>query len=334
MDLHDDVVIGNHSTAPTVLDFYQVKSTKHATYKRSNLLRRKRIKNRQKGGKKLSLSTLGKLYLHKITFGQAAGKLVFVCNVPCGGLFDSRFKNSKDVPFSKVLTPHRRTILNQLREEHDLADDPDCDTCLRFVVTNLGALTHDRDIQGDVSQFCATIWPDGNFPVNRLYDVLARQLRSASDHEVLPNTVDELLRKKAISSDDLKFILDKLGVPPAIKMLWHSAQNALTAEGVGPVRSRSLRSGWNQYGVQRMDASNRAVGKLRQKIVETINAVEATGGDPGFVKFAQEVAGKLGNVCAAFSEAYVMGAILLELFDDDPTGELPSADPEPTGEAT
>lgn len=334
LDLHDDVVIGDHGTAPTTLDFYQVKTkTTAGAWSEAVLLRRPTIRKPRKGDKKRSLSILGKLYLHKINFPNVAGKLCFVSNARCGLKFDSRVRNDPEIFFAKLITSSRKKIAAQLRDEHDLSTDPDCDQCLRFVVTDLDVDKHDRDVLGDLAQLCGAWWPDGNFPVTTLYRAIGEQLRAASNLEAIPPTVPELLEKKAINSIEVQEILEKLAPVPALTSLWLIAYQALISEQVGPFIIRKLHGGWNRYGVQRRDPSNRSVKKLQQRIQEAIKAVEATDKAKSHLELVNAVAVQVSDVGSGYDEHFLKGAILLEFVENEPIRKLPPADSQSSGEA-
>ena len=88
LDLHDDVVVANSETAPSTVDFYQVKTSKKKEWTEARLTYRKKGK---------SLSILGKLYAHKLSFPSNTGVAVFVSNRHCGLEAPAKFKDAPKV---------------------------------------------------------------------------------------------------------------------------------------------------------------------------------------------------------------------------------------------
>lgn len=333
LDLHDDVVIADADTAPTRFDFYQVKTkTTGGPWREAQLLHRPKPKKGSKPKKGELLSILGKLYLHRLNFPASVGVLAFVSNVRCDLKFDSRVKKEPEIFFAKLITSARNKIAKRLREEHGLDSNPDCNQCLKFVVTELDVEKHDRDVQGDLSVLCGKLWPDGRFPVASLYRAIAEQLRTRSNFERLPGTVEELLAHKAISSAEVQTFFDRIAHEPRLSTLWKNALQVLTNDDVPPLQIRALERGWNRYGIEREHPSNLAVAKLQQKIRK---AVRTLGEDPTLkthMEVVDVIVAKVGKVEKAFEGNYLKGAILLEYFDES-NWELSPADSEPPGEA-
>lgn len=332
LDFHEDVVIGDSDVAPTQLDFFQVKTDTTSPWTESKLLHRAKPAKGKKLKKKI-LSILGKLYLHRVKFPNIPGTLAFVSNMRCDLNFDSRVKNNPEILFAKLITATKRKIAKQLREEHDLANDPDCDDCLKFIVTDLDVRKHERDVVGDLAVLCGKLWPDGSFPVTTLYRAIGEQLRARSNYEQLPDTVDELLRRKAITSVEVSTIFQQVGGMRRLSQLWQNAQQALMNEQVPAIALRRLRSGWNRYGVDRENPSNQIAIRLRMRILDAINVVQNSG--PALQTHAQIVealASAIDKEKSGFDIEYLKGAILLEWFDE-PVGKLSSTDSKPPGEA-
>jgi hypothetical protein len=299
---------------------------------RSSTSRSEKIKEGCENKKKQLLSILGKLYLHRINFPDNSGTLAFVSNMRCALRFDSRVKNDPEIFFARLITPCRTKIANQLREEHGLDKGPDCNNCLKFVVTDLNVDKHSRDVQGELTQLCGNLWPDGGFPVLNLYRAIAEQLRARSDFERLPSTVSELLSRKAISSSEVQNLFEKLAHVPRLSLLWQPAQHALMHDNVGPLQIRELRHGWNLYGIQRQDPSNLTVKHLQQRIQSELRAIDPNPNLKTHVEIVNLIADKLAGVGKAFDGQYLKGAILLEFFDDQ-TRELSPINTQSSGEA-
>lgn len=73
-EYHDDVVILTPASSPNRIEFFQVKTKNGANWSLTELLAQK------KGVKGKSLSILGKLYSHLISFGDHTKRLHFVTN--------------------------------------------------------------------------------------------------------------------------------------------------------------------------------------------------------------------------------------------------------------
>lgn len=129
-DYHDDLVIVNSSTAPTSIDFYQIKSKEKGNWSIGGLV------NKSKND---DFSIVSKMYLNRITFDAYTQSLNFISNAGFN-LISTETKSLKEesvIEIKHLTADIVKKIVSSIKTDHALQHDPAIETLLKFQKQNL-----------------------------------------------------------------------------------------------------------------------------------------------------------------------------------------------------
>ncbi|MEO8320449.1 MAG: dsDNA nuclease domain-containing protein, partial [Bradyrhizobium sp.] len=130
-EFHDDIVLLNSTSSPSLASFYQVKTKSKGHWTLTDLTSRKQKKNDPNNG--LLPSFIGKLYSNYTLFPNDTDKLFFVSNVPCQ-FFDAA---ASECRISNADPSILSGITAKLQAEYPSATSTVVDQLFRFVRADL-----------------------------------------------------------------------------------------------------------------------------------------------------------------------------------------------------
>ena len=322
LDYHDDVVIANSETAPTRVDFYQVKTSRKKDWSEARLVYRKTHG---------SLSILGKLYDHKLNFPDNDGKLGFVSHKHCGLAMPDEMKLQQIVPFSNLNAECKTTLLQKIRDEHSLPADPNCDDAIVFIVSPLRIETYTKDLKSELIEYTDGLVPSGEYPVTKLYLVIADAMRQQNDNEDSPRSMEELVAKKSIARSKVQTIIDRMMPSDRYQSIWLKIPVSDFGPNIGMGPRRRIGEGFTRYAAHKQDGTNRVGKTVGQAIRNALSVINANSINT-LEELFNVLMPQLTALPTSADESYVKGAIILEWYDNG-NDQLPATDPKSSGAA-
>jgi hypothetical protein len=313
LDFHDDVVVLDSSADPKEMDFYQVKSKSSGNWTITQLLAC------PKGEGKSGNSICGKMYANKVAFSHVTKSLNFVTNAP----FKVRLKDAaKDTEVDEFELKQLAQEINNryaesLRQEHKLSGPPD-EVPTNFRRVALPHQGHQDQAQGRFAMFLEKQKPNGRFAVSAAFRAVASVIAKKTGDERKPANRDDMLLFKAVTRANFAAMLaDILKDDEADR--WKDISAALMAENFPYGAVQRIRGVWNIYEVQKMDASNTPVQRVKEFAVKV--ATEFAAGQPEF-KLRQLIDEGVPRVRQAldaatpFDDHYLTAALLYHCHED------------------
>jgi hypothetical protein len=268
LDYHDDVVVFDSETSPTNADFYQVKTDTKNKWTLPRLL------NLAKGSK---LSILGKLYAHRLSFGEQARRLTFVSN--------QGFKlktNGANEPvdldrctLADLCAEALQDVSSKLQAEHDLADAPSIGVELILRRDEWLPVTgHQTLAEGRLSRFLTSKFGERPYSTSHAFRALMDVLRQRNNCEDVVSSVSDLSEKKGIGHDEFSTLLARIAANHDSNK-WFTIESRLTHEGVAFTRLNRLKASWSAREVQVLDLANSAVQESQDQADLTIRELDA-----------------------------------------------------------
>lgn len=263
LEYHDDVVLLDDATDPTHADFYQVKAKRSGYWRTTDLVK-------PGGKKKTELSTIGKLYTHRLNFPNASIGLHFVSNVPLAEPLDDG-RNPDDVRVVRCteLTERNRTkLITAIRRDHDIPDDgevdlPDITAFLFCTFSPAGARDH---VLGQLEGFLEEVFPDRQIGASPVYKTLITELRRQNQCRQRADSLSALIRLHGFTRSQFEELLRVAGVRDNTAAEWHSIETGM-AEAAWPVAERlRVKSAWRRYVVQRGDYGDHQLRRVRSDL--------------------------------------------------------------------
>lgn len=258
-DYHEDVIIFDREKDPNLASFIQIKSKTGGFWTLRNLLSREKNKHG---------SIIGKLYSNYVTWPKYTDSLHLISNA----YYNFKLQDGKN---SRTLTKIecqqlsdsdsqelRENLSNEFGSNCTLPDEP----AFFFEVTDLTVHEHSTYAKGKLVDFLARMLPGRKHAVKPAYQVLFGEVRRKTNHEGNLLTFDELKQKKGIGRSIMTGLLAEMAATPDPNEIWQEVSNLLVREDVSPRELHRIGLAWRQYEVQRMDATNDALQKLRTSI--------------------------------------------------------------------
>jgi hypothetical protein len=263
MDYYDDIVIFDSETDPKYMEFFQIK-TSSTNWTLNKLLKR------NKGENGLLPSIIGKMYECKLQFPNHTLSLNFVSNSYLSiDLKDKKTKSvsKKEIPFSEICDKKIVEIINQLKEEHCLTDDPDFIEITFFRVSDLIVNEREAFVKGKLSDFLEELNPKGTFKISLVYNTLFDEVKRKNNYEGNITSFEELSKRKGIGRSHFTSIIKNF-INNDIKMekMWSLTENRLNAEGVSMIEILELQEAWDTYKLEKMDLTNHYLQDIRKTI--------------------------------------------------------------------
>jgi len=258
IEWHDDMIYMDSSTAPTALEFYQVKSTNRKTPR--NL---KEVLVLKKGS-----SILGKLCRHVKTFPNDVNKLTLVSNIGFklkmadGATTDSLSEVHFKDAHADVIKSTSVVLTNELGEDF-------VESALYITVFLRSTLSLDeteRDVKGYLVDFLGRFDAGTSFHVPALYKTLKAEIYKRANRVAQPNDLASLLESKGITRSRFEGDLRTASTSDLPKNKVERACEQLRAEGWSHEQQQRLRGCVTDYELSRMSLEDEQFVQLRQAV--------------------------------------------------------------------
>lgn len=264
-DFHDDVVVLDDSTNPTLADFYQVKTETSKNWTPTSL-------TSQKKGKTGPLpSNLGKLYEHYLTFPQNVRTLTFI---GC-----ARFKmslateppsiNRERFSFADLHDDEKAEIEGKLKAELNQTSALAGLSLTHFENTPLSAADHETHAQGAVCKFLDQ-QPDRSIPAVPFYQSIRSEVQRRSTKESHASTFLELRTSRGLTRNDVQVMIDSVTSHTQREDLLESIRTQLSTEQFDPRRSHEITRGVRSYLAQRHDQTNFVLTNAAKRVAKEL----------------------------------------------------------------
>ncbi|QDT18950.1 hypothetical protein HG66A1_07130 [Gimesia chilikensis] len=274
-EVHDDVVLLNHSTNPTEAYFYQVKTKtpgkkSSGTWSLTNLLSRKTDAKEQK----LS-SILGKLYAQYLRFESYAKKMVFVSDAAFKIELKSEITSTdlelislKELDDSSLLK-----IKDILMDEHQLKSEPEGLELFQLERTPLSVPDHQRHTEGIISEFLEKE-TDGSILPRPFHQALRSEVQIRNNRESIAASPQDMIRHRGISRADLKGMINSAQSIIKQNDLYDTIRSQLEAEKMNFFERNSLMQSVREFFRERLDQTNLLIVDASQKAVQLIQQMD------------------------------------------------------------
>jgi hypothetical protein len=266
LDYHDDVVVFDSETTPTGIDFYQLKAKSRGTWTLKNLL---------KAEKGQQLSILGKLYAHRLEFGDFAKSGNIISNA-------SFSVKHKDSPTKRKILEYCTTadlcwdalkeVSVALQREHDLSYCPLCDIDTVFRADNLSITEPRTHARGRFMEFIDAQKNTTHCPVSHAFNAIVSELQKRSSFDKQLSSVTDLLSKKGIGRTEFGELVAR-AQSAAEPARWNTIESQLTRDGADLFTVQRYRRAWETYEIQRLDPANAVLKKAQKLISKEIDSM-------------------------------------------------------------
>jgi hypothetical protein len=260
LDYHDDVVVFDSENSPSTADFFQVKTETKKNWTLDRLLS-------CVDGNKLSI--LGKLYAHKLSFGDNVQSLNFITNArfnvktsahPNGTITDNCL-------ISELCDTALNDVKKALQKEHGLEVEPSCDEII-VLRTDLLSLDHKTHAEGRFSQYLRDNFGDKTYKVvSHSFIALLEELRKRNNYEGLLNSKADIAKKSFGHAEFSSFLKKCAGA--AAREKWEPIQKMLIEEQLDIFSIKRFELAWETREMVLLDTSDAIVARTQQ-IAESV----------------------------------------------------------------
>lgn len=210
MEYHEDVVLANSLSQETAeFEFYQVKNIQTPKFNVQNL-------TKISSGKKNSI--LGKMLcsVNDKPFRSKVLTISFVAS--CGFNFDLNDNglNLEIITLSDLSEKSILDLTNALQKEISISSLPDC---LRFIIPDLNISNQQDTVIGRISLLISEAFPDSHYEPTNIYRILIDELHRKGVVAYDYNKWDDLLTKKAITSQKVTQAINAYVTPKDLKVI-------------------------------------------------------------------------------------------------------------------
>jgi hypothetical protein len=308
LDYHDDVVVFDSENLPTQADFYQIKTDTQSHWNLTNLL------SRASGSQ---FSILGKLYAHKINFGNKVHSLNFVSNAqfslqtqtnPDGALLENCL-------LSELSNAALAKVSEALQKEHNLTAPPICDVAIVFKTDSLSVRGHATHAEGKLSRHLTETFGEKPYHVSHAFKALIDELRRRNNYEGQLQSVADLSKYKAFGRREFSSLIKKCAVAGEYQK-WQPIEQILIQEQVGFFTIQNYKRAWETRELVRLDSSNAVVKQIQDVADQTVKELKNQIPERPFSHFI--------NCCIDLCRKR-LPAIRVPVSDDDVLGAILSS---------
>lgn len=261
LDYHDDVVVYDSSNGKETLKFFQVKTKSGKPWKLKELLSKT---------KNSSHSIWGKMYAHKINFGDEVKSINFICD---GGVKVQKRDQDKEADhdhcsLGDICWEGIKQVATALQKEHNLDYSPlvDIETVLRKDCLSIAE--NGTHAKGRFLEFLDR----NSIPtteVSATFRALTQELQKRSNCESAFTDTKELKTKKGFSRSEFADLLEKMKKASNTDE-WKEFESQFTSEGMDFLKLKLWKRAWSTYLVERMDFSNESLLKAAKIVKEVV----------------------------------------------------------------
>lgn len=218
-DLHDDILVLDSDINPSSIDFYQVKTTSKGHWTTSALLTRSEKKKDEKPKKTVELdlfeentpnkpkySKIGNLLRHSKVFDEARD-YYFVTNAGLSeNLIPTDKEDEEEIDFKDLDVKEKDKFIEKLSKEINGFDGKSLDK-LHFIKGQMAVSDYEETVIGIVNKFLKNHLRLVNMPPEPIYECLLSEIRKRNKQEIIPGSVEQLLKTKAFTKTDFEEFL-------------------------------------------------------------------------------------------------------------------------------
>jgi len=319
LDYHDDVVVYDSSSGKETLKFYQIKTKSGKPWKLKELLSK---------SKNSTHSIWGKMYAHKINFGDDAASINFICD---GGIRVKKQgrdidENHDHCSLSDFCWDGIKEVAIALQAEHKLDYSPLVDIETIFRKDCLSVTENGTHAKGRFLEFLEK----NSIPtteVSATFRALTQELQKRSNCEAAFTDTKELKVKKGFSRIEFADLLDKMKKSSSADD-WRHFEAQLVSEGLDFLKLKLWNRAWSTYLVERMDFSNESLLKAATIVKDVVdNCIKTTPLKP-LSEFVHVAASRsiprLKTLDVPFQETQVIAMALAALNETEQSPPLSS----------
>lgn len=274
-EFHEDIAVFNSSTDPTIVDFYQVKTTDNPHWKLTDFAKTKKGKHDT-----ILPSILGKLNEQLENFGDAVGGLYLITNSKVQG----NLKNKTDC--LTVATFNLKDVCDEdlkklnAKLSMELAGK-DLTKLTEMMVFNLQQLDikHHSEITRDkLRAFIEVTLPNVKYQIGPIYKAIFDEIKTKNNVETTTLSFDELKATKSVSRADFNKYLAALENNDSMKDSAVAIEQRLNQELADYRFVASFKLQAKNYEIARMNYNDKQFQQIEHKIFAQVdNFSSATG---------------------------------------------------------
>ena len=308
---HEDVVIFDSSSSPSSAIFYQIKTKSPGNWTVGALS--KADKNGQ--------SIVSKLYTSYEKFPNFVNELVFSSNAGLSTTLanNSKALGSKSIRFMQLSNEDKEKIRNSAEGNEKEFCSLDGLNKVVIKVADLPLSDHTATAKGKVVEFFEQEYPNNTVHVALIYKTIFDEIRRKTNYENPCTFASEIIEKKSISRSEFENIIGVILNGRTANELWSDANQMLITEGFKPLEIRAFRSQWQNYVVDRMNATDESLIELQKLINSCLNDIEHYSPSISVKNLLAEVLNKVRLLehFNFYDDHYVQAAALYEVLKDD-----------------
>lgn len=311
-DYHEDVVILDSEENPSSGTFVQVKTDKTNNWTSTRLLKRKNGKD----GELLS-SILGKLTSTVQQFSDHKPDMTVVSNARFNfNLSSGTTSLALDmVMLSDLDAGELKKIDDAINAECGI-DKYHLNYECCFEVSDLSLQDHSSHTKGKIIKFLEDIGHNKTANATALYRVLFDSVKNKTNIEASIADYQELLTKKGIGKSYIDKMIQTIASSKDVNEMWTLLQNALSLEGVSPVKLVKIKHDWEKFDIDRLDPLNEVIQDLRKQARTAVFSITEENEDITMTKMASEVVKKIDpKFPKQFSDNYILVVAFRELYE-------------------
>ena len=258
-EFHDDVALTNHSSNPTTIKFYQVKTKDTGQWTVKDLLKQKTASSK-KGGKTKLPSIVGKMYDNVVKFADAVEFTTFVSNAPFN--FAPKIGN---FTLPECNETDQAKIVEHLKSEYSGIASID-GKVIGFTRTDLSLQDADVHAKGKLNKFVVDHLGEIAFSLDVLFRAVVSECEQKSRFSGSWNGFSDLIHKKGIAKSNTESWLTD------IKSVFAMPNWSLIAPDLSfPVLEKTrLHNEWKVYSIEVLspnDATRSVQREIRKHLI-------------------------------------------------------------------
>lgn len=268
-DYHDDVVVCDSESTPQQAQFVQVKTRKSGNWTRARLL--KRDSQVQGDG----LSFIGKLYNHRIVFGDYAKTLTFLSNAPfkLSSTSSGTTVELNRIEVTDLSDDVLSEIAEQLQAEHQLTEPPDLAELLIFEVADVHLDRHEEQAKGRLADFLEEIKPGRAFRIPLIFNAIKGEIRRRNNYSKQPRDFPALVQEKGIGRSEFHQMIERVCSTADPDTRWRHIETLLDRSSLDYMKIRALRAEYIRVDAALLDPNDLALQSAYAEIKSLHNTL-------------------------------------------------------------
>jgi hypothetical protein len=278
LEFHDDVAVLNHSTEPTQIEFYQIKTVEKKEIKPwqlGPLTTRKKLKSG------VANSILGKLYSNRVLFTEA----VSTCLISNAD-FDLNLKGGISsqgkliLKYEELDDKVQLALKDKLSNELGISSLTTADIkCLTFEVSKMNPALQEELTRNEISKFIEERFVGVNYQIGPVYKSFFAEISRVSNFDKAINDVRSLVDKKGLSKSMVNRIFQVITLSnnnSNLEQLRLNIESDLRIQSLDLGSILTLRQHWREFEVSFLQRDP-LLEKINRKISQCLQEARASG---------------------------------------------------------